>query len=137
MERLKAWLTTQFEGRLVEPNAALGAALTYPLKHWEPLTLCLRPPGAPLDNNVCERALQRAILHRKNALFFKTRPAAHVGDIFMSRIHACQLCGAHPGHYLTELRNHAAELSANPARWMAWNYRAAPKPAVPSSRTVS
>jgi transposase len=40
------------------------------LKHWDPLTLFLRQPGAPLDNNLCERALKKAILHRKNALFY-------------------------------------------------------------------
>ena len=29
----------------------------------------LSAPDAPLDNNICERALKHAILHRKNALF--------------------------------------------------------------------
>ncbi|MGD0222395.1 MAG: transposase [Terriglobia bacterium] len=32
--------------------------------------------GAPLDNNICERALKKAILHRKNSLFYKTRNGA-------------------------------------------------------------
>jgi len=137
LERLKAWLTAQFEERRVEPNSALGEAITYLLKHWEPLTLFLRHPGAPLDNNVCERALKRAILHRKNALFFKTCHGAHVGDLFMSLIHTCQFCGANPVDYLTELQNHAAELSANPARWMPWNYREALTPAAPPPRTVT
>ncbi|MEW6252820.1 MAG: IS66 family transposase [Planctomycetota bacterium] len=123
LERLKAWLTAQFEDRLVEPNSALGEAITYLLKHWEKLTLFLRQPGAPLDNNVCERALKRAILHRKNALFFKTCHGAHVGDVFMSLIHTCQLCGANPFDYLNALQNHAAALSVNPVRWLPWNYR--------------
>jgi len=35
------------------------------------LTLFLRQPGAPLDNNIVERALKKAILHRKNALFIR------------------------------------------------------------------
>ena len=30
--------------------------MTYLLKHWEPLTLFLRKPGAPLDNNACYAA---------------------------------------------------------------------------------
>jgi transposase len=126
MERLQAWLTKQFDDRLVEPNSALGAAITYLLKHGETLTLFLRQPGAPLDNNVCEQALKRAILHRKNALFFKTCHAAHVGDVFMSLIHTCQLCGANPFDYLTALPDDAAELSANPARWLPWNYHDQP-----------
>jgi len=81
--------------------------------------------GAPLDNNVCERPLKRAILHRKNALFYKTRHGAHVGDVFMSLIHTRELCGAKPFDYLTELERHAAEAASNPRDWMPWNYRQA------------
>ena len=137
MARLQAWLTTQFEDRLVEPNSGLGQAITYLLKHWEKLTLFLCQPGAPLDNNVCERALKRAILHRKNALFFKTCHGAHVGDIFMSLIHTCQLCGANPYDYLTELQTHAAELSAKPEQWMPWNYRHTLQLPAPPAPTVT
>ena len=137
MERLQAWLTAQFDSRLVEPNSALGEAITYLLKHWEKLTLFLRQPGAPLDNNVCERALKRAILHRKNAMFFKTCHGAHVGDIFMSLIHTCQLGGANPWDYLTELQTHAAELPAKPEQWMPWNYRETLKPAAAHPPTVT
>ncbi|MBL8818765.1 MAG: transposase [Planctomyces sp.] len=46
---------------------------------WEPLTLFLRQAGVPLDNNVCERTLKRAIMHRKNAMFYRTRTGARVG----------------------------------------------------------
>ena len=82
-------------------------------------------PGAPLDNNICERALKKAILHRKNALFYKTCHGAHVGDLFMSLISTCGLCGANPFDYLTELERHADEASKNPQNWMPWNYRLA------------
>ncbi|MBN1393517.1 MAG: transposase [Pirellulales bacterium] len=123
MEELHAWLVRQFEERLVEPNSALGGAIRYLLKHWAKLTLFLRVAGAPLDNNICERALKRAILHRKNALFYKTHRGARVGDVFMSLIHTCELCGANPFEYLTEIDRHAAELSSRPQDWMPWNYR--------------
>jgi len=123
MAELRAWLTRQFEDRLVEPNSTLGGAISYMLKHWHKLTLFLRVPGAPLDNNICERALKKAILHRKNALFFKTTNGARVGDIFMSLIYTCELCGANPFDYLTKLERHADELAASPGRWMPWNYR--------------
>ena len=62
--------------------------------------------------------------NRKNALFYKTRNGAHVGDLFMSLIHTCELCGGNPFDYLTELQRHAAELARHPERWMPWNYRA-------------
>jgi len=136
MEELQKWLNRQFEDRLVEPNSGLGEAITYMLKHWEKLTLFLREPGAPLDNNICERALKKAILHRKNALFYKTENGAHVGDLFMSVIHTCQFCGANPFDYLTELQRHADELSSNPPQWMPWNYRERLKPA-DTPRTVA
>ena len=63
------------------------------------------------------------MLHRKNALFYRTLNGAQVGDLFMSLIHTCELCGANSFDYLTELQRHARELAANPAEWMPWNYR--------------
>jgi transposase len=123
MAELQAWLRAQFAEKKVEPNSGLGEAITYLLKHWDPLTLFLRKAGAPLDNNVCERALKKAILHRKNSLFYKTRNGAQVGDLYMSLIHTCELNGANPFDYLTELQNHATELAQLPAAWMPWNYR--------------
>lgn len=131
MDGLQAWCSRQFEERLVEPNSGLGEAIAYLLKHWEKLTLFLHKPGAPLDNNICERALKKAILHRKNALFYKTCIGAHVGDVFMSLIYSCQLCGADPFDYLTELQRHAEDLAARPEDWMPWNYlsrRSVPQP---------
>jgi transposase len=123
MDALQVWLTAQLEEKKVEPNSGLGQAITYMLKHWEPLTLFLHQPAAPLDNNVCERALKMAILHRKNAYFYKTENGARVGDLFMSLIHTCELNGVNPLDYLTQLLQHPNELAAHPADWMPWNYR--------------
>ena len=123
MESLHRWLTRQFDDHLVEPNSSLGQAINYLLKRWEKLTLFLREPGAPLDNNICERALKKAILHRKNALFYRSAKGARVGDLFMSLIYTCQLCDANPLDYLTQLQRHVDELTAEPHRWMPWNYR--------------
>ena len=126
MEELHGWLTRQLEEKRTEPNSALGGAITYMLKHWDRLTLFLRQAGAPLDNNVCERALKKAILHRKNALFYKTRNGARVGDLLMSLIYTCQLNRANPFDYLTRLQRHADAVAACPRLWMPWNYRDAP-----------
>jgi transposase len=124
MEQLHAWCTDQLDGAKTEPNSGLGRAISYMLNHWQPLTLFLREAGAPLDNNVVERALKKAILHRKNSLFYKTLHGAQVGDLYMSLIHTCELNGANPVGYLTELMRHAEELKASPSEWMPWNYRA-------------
>jgi hypothetical protein len=37
----------------------------------------------------------------------------------------CELNGANPFDYLTELLRHPAELTMHAAEWMPWNYRAA------------
>lgn len=141
MEELRSWLNTQFAEKKVEPNSGLGMAMRYLLKHWERLTLFLRHPGAPLDNNITERALKKAILHRKNSLFYKTANGAHVGDLFMSLIHTCELSGANPFDYLTQLQLHTDELAHNPSAWMPWNYRAtleaAGVPGAPPLRSTS
>jgi transposase len=123
MNQLHQWLTAQLEEKKVEPNSGLGGAIQYLLNHWQRLTLFLRQAGAPLDNNLCERALKKAILHRKNSLFYLTENGARVGDVLMSIIHTTQLCGANPFDYLTHLQRHADQLKENPSQWMPWNYR--------------
>jgi len=122
---LHTWCVTQLDERRVEPNSGLGQAITYCLKHWERLTLFLRVPGAPLDTNIVERALKKAILHRRNALFFKTARGAQVGDLYMSLIHTADLAGVNAFDYLTALQQHADELATRPAAWMPWNYHEA------------
>lgn len=123
MEALKEWFEEQFDTLQVEPNSSLGKAITYMLNHWDKLTLFLREPGAPLDNNIAERALKTVILNRKNAYFYKTENGARVGDIFMALIHTCRLCDANPFEYLTALQQHSNLASATPENWMPWNYQ--------------
>ncbi len=123
MDELHDWLNRQFDQRLVEPNSGLGESIKYMLKYWKSLTLFLRKAGAPLDNNICERALKKSILHRKNSLFYRSRKGAEVGDAMMSLIYTCQLNRVNPFDYLTELYRNAKEVAANPDRWLPWNYR--------------
>jgi transposase len=123
MKDLKTWLNLQLEEKKIEPNSSLGSAITYMLNHWKGLTLFLRVPKAPLDNNLCERLLKRAILHRKNALFYKSYYGAYVGDLFMSLIHTSSLCGANPFQYLKVLQDNSAAVSKDPKSWMPWNYQ--------------
>ena len=89
------------------------------------MTRFLVEPGAPLDNNLCERALKKAILHRKNALFYKTENGARVGDLYMSLIYTAELAGVSPFEYLVEVLRHADHAAEAPAEWLPWNYRKA------------
>ena len=123
LKALHEWLENQFKEKKTEPNSGLGRAINYMLKHWEPLTLFVREPGAPLDNNLCERALKRAVLHRKNSLFYRTTNGAYVGDLFMSLIHSAELNGANPFDYLVQTQQHCALAKENPEEWMPWNYQ--------------
>lgn len=125
MLRLHIWMYKQLAHKQVEPNSGLGQALRYMLKHWPALTLFLQVPGAPLDNNICELALKKAICHRKNSLFYRSERGAEVGDIYMSLIFTCQSCGANPFRYLQALQQHATAVALDPQRWLPWNYLAA------------
>lgn len=122
LDPLHTWLLEQRDQKKVEPNSGLGQAIAYLLRHWQKLTVFLRVAGAPLDNNVCERALKKAILHRKNSLFYKTLRGAAVGDLYMSLIATCEATGVNPLTYLTELLRHPDEVRASPAQWLPWNY---------------
>lgn len=132
LDGLKRWFAEQFVARTIEPNSVLGDAIEYMTKHWDALTLFLRVPGAPLDNNVCERVLKKAILHRKTALFYKTLNGARVGDLFMSIIHTAELAKIDVFGYLVALQRHHERVAEDPprgclgttgARWL-WSLRA-------------
>ncbi len=144
MEEVRASMAAEIAAKRIEPNSDLGQAFNYFLKRWDKFTLFLRKPGAPLDNNIAERALKMTIRSRKSSLFYRSLRGAHVGDVFMTLIHTAELHHQNPSDYLTALlRNHKA-VAETPAHWMPWNYRhtlADPKvearqlPAIPEAST--
>lgn len=122
LRKLREWIEEQFGERKVEPNSALGQALRYVLRHWDGLTKFLTVAGAPLDNNVAERALKRAVLLRKNALFYKNEHGAMVGEILLSLIETCRLNGVSAWKYLLTLMRKRSSARANPEAYLPWNY---------------
>jgi len=62
------------------------------------------------------------ILHRKNALFYRSDEGARVGDLYLSLIYTAQLCDANPFEYLVSLQRHAEAAAASPGDWMPWSY---------------
>ena len=66
----------------MEPNSSLGGAISYLLKYRERLTLFLRVAGAPLDNNICERALKKAIFAPQERLVLQNGPRRACGRRF-------------------------------------------------------
>jgi transposase len=122
LAELREWIDEQFRTHAVEPNSGLGQALRYLTKHWSGLTKFLSVAGAPLDNNLAERALKRAVLIRKNSLFYKTEHGAAVGDILLSLIETCRLNGVNAWQYLLTLVRCAPEVRQRPAAFLPWNY---------------
>lgn len=123
MVRLHDWCLDLLREKKVEPNSALGKAINYLDKHWAALTQFLKIPGAPISNDVVERLLKRAVLHRKNSMFYLTEHGAAVGDILMTLIQTAACAGVNPFDYLTELQLHHKEACTRPDEWLPWTYR--------------
>lgn len=122
LKKLRRWCLKCFYLKKIEPNEGLGQAIQYLLRHWEGLTEFTRTPGTPLDNNVCERLIKKAILHRKNSLFYKTQVGALVGDMLMSMIATCESLGANAFDYLLTVHRNREMAKVNPENWMPWNF---------------
>jgi transposase len=124
MHELKSWLEKQFDDRLVEPNSSLGKAVAYMQGHWETLTRFLSVAGAPIDNNLVERALKLFIRQRKNSLFYKTEYSAYIASVLTSLIATCLHAGVNALEYLVALQEHRQEVFAAPEAWLPWTYQA-------------
>jgi hypothetical protein len=122
---LKTWLEQQTTERFVEPNSSLGKAIAYMLDHWDTLTRVVKEPGAPLDNNVAERALKLCIRRRKNSLFYATEHSAYIASVLTSVIATCVQAGVNALDYLVAVQEHRQEVFTNPSAWLPWNYQAA------------
>jgi hypothetical protein len=120
---LRTWLEQQTAQRLVEPNSSLGKAISYMLDHWDTLTQVVKEPGAPLDNNVAERALKLCIRQRKNSLFYATEHSAYIASVLTSVIATCVQAGVNALEYLVAVQEHRHEVFANPSAWLPWNYQ--------------
>ena len=123
MDQLKRWLEQQGAERLVEPNSSLGKAIAYLLGHWETLTRFLAIKGAPLDNNLVERALKLFIRQRKNSLFYQSEHSAYIASVLTSLIATCLYAGVNALDYLVALQEHRAAVFAEPTAWLPWTYQ--------------
>ena len=122
LDDLKEWIDSLFRDKKIEPNSSLAEAINYMNKRWDKLTLFLTVPGAPIQNNIVERALKKAIILRKNSLFYKTEHGANVGALYTTLIYNADINDANPLDYLTQLMRHPDLVAKNPAAWMPWNY---------------
>lgn len=124
MNELAQYMANLIDERQVEPNSELGKSIKYMQKHWPKLSRFLSVAGAPIDNNIVERALKVAIRNRKAAMFYKTTYSAAIGGMLTSIIYTCHLNQQNPQDYLVALQLNQAKILANPEQWMPWNYLA-------------
>jgi len=76
--RLKEWCkNNSINGRL-SPTPPWERPLSTCSNTGKPLTLFLRVPGAPLDNNVCEQVLKAGHPSSEEFLFFRTQHGAYI-----------------------------------------------------------
>jgi transposase len=120
MDELKCGLDQQRDDHLVEPNSALGKAIGSLQTHGQPLTRFLSIKGAPIDNNVAERALKLCIRQRNNSLFYKSPHSASIASVLTSLIAPCIYGGVNAVEYLVALQEHRHAVFSNPAAWLPW-----------------
>jgi transposase len=123
MDELEKYMAKLMNEKQVEPNSELAAAIRYMQRHWLKLTRFLTVAGAPIDNNIVERALKIAIRNRKAAMFYRTEYSTIIGGMITSIIYTCHLAGKNPHHYLVALQTHHAKVLRYPEQWMPWNYQ--------------
>ena len=125
MATLRAWCERELESGAVEANGTLGQAMGYFLRHYENLTLFLREPAAPIDNNEIERLLKLVVRSRKNSSFYRSEVGAGVADVISSVLGTCHENGLNAFDYLCAVQRHAELVRGEPERWLPWNWQSA------------
>jgi len=101
MDRLHAWLVEEQPKHI--PKGPLGAAISYALNQWGPLTRFLDDARIPVDNNRSEGALRVVALGRKNFLFvFDEENGEHLAGLY-SLVATCEANGVDPIAYLQDV----------------------------------
>lgn len=78
----------------------LGKALRYFLENFEGLTLCLKNPEIPLDNNSQERLLRSHVVGRKTWYGTHSERGARTAAILFSIVETCKLNNVNPREYI-------------------------------------
>ncbi len=96
IEAIKEWAFAQGGLR----RSPFGKAVLYMLKHWKGLTVFLKNPQVPLDNNAAERVLRGPVVGRKNFYGNRSKHGAKVTAILYSIIETAKLKGTSPADFL-------------------------------------
>ncbi len=116
------------EARKMEPNSDLAAAFSYVRENERRLSAFTRHPGAPLDNNRCERELKLCIQLRDTARFFRNTIGSGVADSILTLGATASAAGVNLPEYFATLLRNRADVRAHPEDWLPWRYRERPPP---------
>jgi transposase len=105
-ERMLDWKPTLL------PKHPMAEAIGYALNQWEALNVFLADGAVPIDNNISEREMKRAVLNRKNSLFVGNQRGGHTMARLASFTSTCFRHGVDPQRYLTQLLFSLPTLSA-------------------------
>lgn len=83
-------------------------------EHWPGLTLFVKDPDIPLDNNLAERALRTPVVGRKNFYGNHSDRAAKATAVFYSILGTCHLHKVDPHKFLKRYLTAYAQLRASP-----------------------
>lgn len=84
-------------------KSKFGKAMSYFLKNYEGLTLCLLHPEIPLDNNSQERLLRSHVVGRKTWYGTHSKRGAETAAILFSLVETCKLNQVNPREYFKKL----------------------------------
>ncbi len=90
------------------PSTGMAKAVNYMLNLWPGLTVFLKDPKVPLDNNHAERALRGVVVGRKNHYGSKSKRGSVVAAIFYSLFESAKLAGVDPEAFVLEAARRAA-----------------------------
>lgn len=120
LDQIRPWLEATLPKVL--PAGPLFKAVRYALNQWQPLTRFVEDGRIQeIDNNLCEQALRRVAVGRKNWMFIGTEERGPSNAVLMSLVNTCKTLGINPHEYLRDvLVRLAVETDATrltPLRW--------------------
>lgn len=84
-------------------KSGIAQAFGYFLKNYDGLTLFLKNPLVPIDNNPAERMLRSPVVGRKTWYGTHSKDGAMAAAIHFSIVESCKLSGVNPRSYYAEI----------------------------------
>jgi transposase len=113
------------------PKHPMADAVNYALNQWQAMTIFLADASVPLDNNLSEREMKRAVINRKNSLFVGNERGGRTMAILSSLTSTCRRLGIDSQLYLTQLITNLPVLKQDELDlWLpdVWKLRLEPTP---------